>query len=150
RCRTRPRLTKPSLPSTARSLEAGSSTLAKPGQERETIPNAAVVSIGPQTVWINGEHFPGDNATVSQRRNTDRPERLNAMTNYSKQYVRTLLELCDKSLTKEHRVYEMLVKQGKVFDNPVEAPVELMDTGNCFDNAYEYAVKYKLKYCEGY
>jgi hypothetical protein len=72
------------------------------------------------------------------------------MTNYSKQYVRTLLELCDKSLTKEHRVYEMLVKQGKVFDNPVEAPVELMDTGNCFDNAYEYAVKYKLKYCEGY
>jgi|SRR6185295_8681496 len=72
------------------------------------------------------------------------------MTNYSKQYVLTLLELCDKSLKTEHRIYEMLVKQGKVFDNMIEMPLELMQTGNCFDNAYEYATKYNLKYCEGY
>ena len=72
------------------------------------------------------------------------------MTNYSKQYVLTLLELCDKSLKTEHRIYEMLVKQGKVFDNPTELPLEMMHAGNCFDNAYEYATKYNLKYCEGY
>ena len=72
------------------------------------------------------------------------------MTNYSKQYVLTLLELCDKSLKTEHRIYEMLVKQGKVFDHPAEPPLELMNTGNCFDNALEYATRYKLKYCEGY
>jgi hypothetical protein len=72
------------------------------------------------------------------------------MTNYSKHHVQTLLELCDKSLTKEHRIYEMLLKQGKVFDGPIEAPLESIDTGNCFDNAYQYAAKYKLKYCEGY
>src|SRR5207247_766810 len=61
-----------------------------------------------------------------------------------------LLDLCDQTLTKQHRIYEMLLKQGKVFENPTETPVEAIDEGNCYDNAYQYAVEHKLKYCEGY
>src|SRR5262245_25413672 len=72
------------------------------------------------------------------------------MTNYSKEYVRTLLELADRSQNKQFRLYEMLLKQGKAYENLTEAPAEFIDWGNPFDNAFHYAQDHNLKYCEGY
>ena len=72
------------------------------------------------------------------------------MTNYSKQYVQTLLELGDRSTGKQFRLYEMLLKQGKAYENLTEQPAESVDWGNPFDNAFHYALEHNLKYCEGY
>jgi hypothetical protein len=72
------------------------------------------------------------------------------MTNYSKEYVRTLLDLADRSGGKQYRLFEMLLKQGKAYENFTEQPVESTDWGNPFDNAFHYALDHNLKYCEGY